>query len=182
MNALSVFLIKIANWKSLLSLIMLYIVFPAYLLKNAENKMNSLSGNEVGVIDLTWGYDPPKTLQMIADYSPEARTFYATSEMTIDIVYPIVYAFLFGILLTMLYRQSTWQWVHLLPFITMFFDFMENISIIYLLKTYPLQSQLFAMFCEICKLLKWISFGILILLIVIGLVRLLFRFLNKKTV
>ena len=182
MNSFSVFLIKNAHWKSLLFFIILYILFPAYLLKNAENKINSLSANKVGVIDLTWGYDPPKTLQMIANYSPEGRSYYATTEMTIDIVYPIVYAFLFGIILTMLYQHTTWKWVHLLPFVMMLFDFMENISIIYLLKTFPLQSQLFATICEICKLLKWISFVILILILIIGLLRLLFRFINKKLV
>ena len=39
MKALSLFLDRISNWKVLLVVIAIYISFPAYFLKNAEQRM-----------------------------------------------------------------------------------------------------------------------------------------------
>ena len=52
------FLNRIASGKSLLFLALLYVIFPAYLLKHAEQKINSLAGREIGIIDLTFGFHP----------------------------------------------------------------------------------------------------------------------------
>ena len=92
MIAISQFLNKISNWKSLLFFFLVYMAFNGYFLKNAEEKINSLSGNKNGVIDLTFGFNVEKTLGMVADYSAEARSYYARTELTTDLIYPIVYA------------------------------------------------------------------------------------------
>ncbi len=68
MKKLSDFLNRISNWKTLLITFAIYMVFNLVLLKNAESKINELTQKTVGVIDLTFGFNPPKTLQMIADY------------------------------------------------------------------------------------------------------------------
>lgn len=130
--------------------------------------MNGLAGKETGVIDLTIGFHPRKTLEMVADYGAEGRAYVAKVESTIDLVYPIIYAFLFAISLTLIYRGRTW--FPIIPFITMIFDFAENLCIITLLNSYPESSYTWAVFCEIFKLLKWISFGFIVLLMVYGLI------------
>lgn len=161
---------KVSNWKTFILFLILYIIFPGYILKNAEIKINELAGKEIGVIDLTMGFNPQKTLNMVADYGEEGRAYVAKVETTADIVYPIIYAFLFAIILTLIYRNKTWAWVSIIPFITMFFDFLENICIVTLLNSYPEQSSTWGTLCETFKLLKWVSFGIIILLIVYGLI------------
>lgn len=168
MNSLSRLLYRIAHWKTLLLFALLYIVFPAYLLKNAEQKINALSGKTVGVIDLTFGFNPQRSLQMVADYSEEARNYYASTELTTDIVYPLVYAFFFAIMLSMLYRNSPCRWVNVIPFVTMLADYLENIQIISLLKNYPQQSSNMAAMLEVIKMFKWLSFGCVILLVLTG--------------
>lgn len=169
MKILSTFLMRVASWKSLLLFFALYVLFPAYILKNTQNKINELAGKPVAVIDLTFGFNPQKTLMMVADYGDAARSYYAWTEMTTDIVYPVVYAFLFGIILTLLYRESSYAWVNLIPFICLLFDYLENINIFILLTTFPQQSLTIATLCEIFKLLKWLTFGAVILLILVGL-------------
>ncbi|MCF8239628.1 MAG: hypothetical protein K9I85_15805 [Saprospiraceae bacterium] len=164
---------RIANWKSLLIFLLLYLFFNGYVLKNSEAKINELAGDDVGVIDLTIGFDPQKTLDMVAAYGDTARAYYAQSEMTTDVAYPIIYAFLFGIILTLLYRNRSIARIHLLPFLTLLMDFAENINIITLLKSYPQQSYLIATLCEVFKLGKWLSFGLIILLVIYGLILLL---------
>jgi hypothetical protein len=170
MKTLSTFLDHISNWKSLIIFLAIYISFNGYILKNTENKINELAGKSVGIIDLTFGFNPQKTLRMTADYGDAARPFYARTELTTDLIYPIDYAFLFGIMLTLLYRKRPYVWVNILPFICLLFDYLENINIIILLKTYPDQSLVIAILCEIFKLMKWLTFGTSFLLIIFGLV------------
>lgn len=174
MRKIVAFFVRISNWKTFVLFLVLYTIFPAYILKNAESRIHELAGKETGVIDLTVGFNPGKTLDMVADYGAEGRAYVAKVESTIDIIYPIVYAFLFAIILTLIYRNRAW--VSLVPFVTMIFDFCENLCIITLLNSYPEQSYTWATLCEIFKLLKWVSFGIIVLLIVYGLIS---KWINK---
>jgi len=174
LKTLSLFLDRLSNWKILLVVIAVYISFPAYFLKNAETKINALSGKTIGPIDLTMGFAPQKTLQMVAEYSDEARAYYTTVETTLDIVYPIVYTLLLGIILSLLYRNKPYKpfgCVNLLPFISLVADYLENTTIVMMLNSYPKQSIVVATLCEIFKLVKWLSFAATILLIIYGLIR-----------
>ena len=67
----------------MLLIIAIYISFPAYFLKDAETRINILAGKTLGPIDLTMGFTPERTLQMVAEYGDEARAYYATVESTI---------------------------------------------------------------------------------------------------
>ena len=178
MNSLSAFLNRISNWKTLVGLILLYILFPAVFFKNAEEKMNALAGKELGPIDLTFGFNPTRTLQMVADYGDAGRAYYKQVEMIIDSAYPIVYALLFAVIITLIYSKLLRGPVHylnLVPFVAMFFDFMENFAIISLLSHYPEQSLFMASLCEVFKLFKWLFFALVLFLIVYGLIKMLFR-------
>lgn len=174
MKKLSIFLQHISNWKTLGLAFLIDMSFNVYFLKNAENKINALSGNTNGVIDLTFGFNPQKTLDLVAAYTPEARNFYAWTELTTDIIYPIVYAFFFGILLTLLFRNkpyAPYSLVNVLPFVSLIFDYLENFSIVALLKSYPAQSYTIAWICEAVKMIKWISIGLAMVFILYGLIR-----------
>lgn len=175
MKTLSNFLHRIANWKSLVVFLALYISFPAYFLKNDEAKINELAGKTVRIIDLTIGFNPQKTLDTVAAYGYDARAYYARTEMTTDVAYPIVYAFLFGIILSLLYRNTSYARVNTLPFVMLLFDYAENICIVNLLQSFPQQSVTVATLCEVFKLLKWVVFGSIIVLIVWGLIRTLWK-------
>ena len=172
MTAFINFLNRMANWKTLVFLLLLYISFPSYWFKNAETTINKLAGKPVGPIDLTFGFNPTRTLQMVADYGPEARAYYARTELTTDLIYPIVYSFLLAVILTMLFRNKPYKpfaWVTLLPFASLVFDYLENATIVTMLNTYPNQSVSMAVPCEVFKLLKWLSFGLTIGFILYGL-------------
>ena len=177
MKALSQFLNRIANWKSLLVFVTLYFFFAGYVFKNAEIKINELAIKTIGVIDITFGFNPQQTLDMVAGYGDAARAYYAQIEMTADVVYPIVYAFLLGIILTFSVRNKQNNWLNVLPFSTLVFDYAENINIVTLLNTFPQQSMTVAILCEIFKLLKWLSLGVIVLIIVYGLIM---KLLNRS--
>ncbi|MBD2701456.1 hypothetical protein IC229_12465 [Spirosoma sp. BT702] len=170
MNSLFNFLNRIATWKTVLPLLVLYVSFPAYWLKNAEDTINQLAGKRIGPIDLTFGFNPARTLAMIADYGPAARSFYARTELTTDVIYPLVYSTLLSLLLTMLFRNKPNRLFIGLPFFTLLLDYLENAAIVTLLNTYPTQSTGVAVLCEVVKLAKWLSFGVVIGLIGYGLI------------
>ena len=183
MNTLALFLNRIASWKSLVVVVILYVSFPAYFLKNAEETINQKAGKIIGPIDLTLGYNPERTLQMVSAYGPDARDYYANVEMTVDVVYPLVYALLFGIILTLLFRKKSYAppiWANVLPFAMQCFDYLENVSIIILLKSFPDVSNGVAIFCEIAKLIKWLLAAATLGLIVYGLIRLVMSKLQEK--
>jgi hypothetical protein len=160
---------RIANWKTLIVLLALYVSFPAYWLTNAEATINQLAGKPIGPIDLTFGINPARTLAMVAEYGPAARAFYARTELTLDLIYPLVYSWLLAVLLMMLFRNKTNRLI-LLPFFTLVADYLENIAIVTLLTTYPTQSIAVAVLCELVKVAKWLSFGGSIVLIGYGLI------------
>jgi len=172
METLHQLLNRIASTKSFLVLLVIYLLFPAYILKNAEATINELTGKSIGPIDLTFGFNPSKTLQMVADYGEKARAYYAQGEMTMDVIYPIIYTFLFAVILTLLFRNKPYtpfRYVNLLPFVTILFDFIENVFIVMLLYRYPEQSMIVAVLCEIAKLLKWLSLAPVVFAVLYGL-------------
>ncbi len=143
-KTLADFLNRVASWKSLLLFLALYLFFSGYVFKNAETRINELAGKPIGIIDITVGFNPQKTLNMVAGFGDAGRAYYAKTEMTADLAYPVVYAFLFGIILTLLYRNQSKARVNVLPFIMMLLDYGENINIITLLYTFPRQSMILA--------------------------------------
>jgi hypothetical protein len=178
MQTLSNFLNRISNWKTLTITLVLYLLCAVVWLKNAETKINELAQKTVGIIDITLGFNPQKTLEMVRDYGEAARAYYARTEMTLDVLYPIVYTSLFCIVLTLLFRNKSYKpfkYVNLVPFVVMVFDFLENISIVTLLKTFPNTSETVLFLCEIFKMGKWLSLGVMMIFVVYGLIRLVLK-------
>ena len=173
--SLSTFLYRIASWKTLLLAVILYVPFPAYILKTLEANMNVLAGQALGPIDLLFGYDPAKIQQMVAAYGAEGRAIYAQGELTADLAYPLIYTFLFCLILSLLFRSrpyAPFQLVNIMPVGILLFDLLENCCIVYLLKTYPTASDTVASLCSIFTNLKWAVSLLVVGLIVYGLVRL----------
>lgn len=174
MNAFIAFLYRLASWRSLGVVTALYLTFPLYFLKNAEERINALSGKKVNIIDLTMDYDTERTRQYLSDYTLEARAYYAQVEATVDVAYPLVYAFLFALILALLFRRSRFgvpDWVVVLPFVIQLLDYTENFFIYQLLTQYPDFSEGLLIGCEVAKVLKWGGVLVIIGLIVYGIVR-----------
>jgi len=182
MKKLSDLLDRFSNWKTLIITLAIYMVFNLVLLKNAESKINELAQKTVGVIDLTFGFNPQRTLAMVAEYGDAGRAYYANTEMTTDVVYPIVYTLLFCIILTLLFRNKSYKpyaFINLLPLGVLIFDLLENITIVTLLKSFPNSSEMVAIICEIIKMLKWTTSGLVLIAIFYGLIMLGLKSIKK---
>ena len=137
--------------------------------------MNAFAGSTIGPIDLLFGYNPARINEMVAAYGQDGRAVYASGELTIDIAYPIIYTFLFCLILSLLFRKRVYahfRLVNVLPVGILVFDLLENVCIVYLLKNYPAASSGVASICSVFTNLKWVVSFVVLGLVVYGLVRL----------
>ncbi|GAB3320993.1 hypothetical protein GCM10027299_14870 [Larkinella ripae] len=175
-RALSAFFYRIASWKTLLLGILLYLPIPIFILGPLEKQLNAFAGYEIGPIDLLmFEFNPAKIQQMVADYGPEGRALYTQGVLIGDTIYPIVYTFLFCLILSLLYRKRPGSLVNVFPMLMPGLDLIENALIVTLLQSYPAPLPTVAVWCSVVGTLKWTAFAVTVLLAVYGLMRLLAR-------
>ncbi len=151
-----------------------YVIFPALLLPRAEMAINQAAGKPVGIIDLGIGFDLAKMQQQVADYGEVGRNLYRRTELTLDILYPVAYAFFFSLILSLLMDSlpldSALRRWNVLPFVMLVFDLVEDIFIVMMLSSYPDWSDTTAMLCAVFRLLKWATFAAIagLILILVG--------------
>ncbi len=138
-------------------------------------QFRSLSGG-VSTLDVQFAYFPDQAIQWINNFSSQARSFYLLIEWSADLLFPITYAMLFGLLLAVLLKTSVtegnaYRNLALLPFFMMAADYSENITISLLLLTYPhFLPVLLSWLAAAASFLKWLFGGLVILSLLISLV------------
>jgi hypothetical protein len=146
--------------------------FAGFLLPLIQGIMQDGQGG-VTPLDLMMFSTPAEIFAMIARYD---IVFYRNVELTVDIIYPIVYLFFFGLLLSWLFQRgfasnSPIRKLNVLPVGAWFFDLLENITIVILLSIYPdSQPTGLAWILIILTHIKWLFAGASILLILVGLI------------
>jgi hypothetical protein len=184
MNRFVPFLYRIANGRILIFLAIINLIFPLYLFKNAKEYRDALSGTPLSIIDTRLAYSPEQTRTLLHAYTPEVRQYYAQTEMSLDMAYPIAYAFFFTLILALLFKKNRFglpAWVVVIPFVAMLFDFAENVFIYKLLTDYPKISNLNVHLCEIAKTGKWLCFFPILALVIYGLIKHVSRLFYRKT-
>jgi hypothetical protein len=181
---LSAFLDRLATGRNVLIFLGLDVLFNALILPAAQKRIEAASGG-LGPIDLVFFYAPQKALEMVAAYGEAGRAFYRLVELTADILYPLTYAFAFGLLITWLFKRafagtSFLQRLNVLPFVAMAFDFLENAGIVTLLSLYPAQPAAVALITSLFSAVKWALAFASIALILVGLAGWLARKISGK--
>jgi hypothetical protein len=167
---------RLTNWKTVLIIFLVAVVgFNAILFPWRSGRMQSLAGRQVGIIDTMYAYNPDQVYEKIPAYGEEGRQFYALTEFTIDLVYPILYNLFLMLTMALIFRQafsgdSVWQRLRFLPLAVWISDYAENTCITILLLNYPQRLDVLAWISSFFSTAKW-SLGVASLaLIVIGLI------------
>jgi hypothetical protein len=145
-------------------------VFPPVI-----RRLNTLAGQELGLIDAQFSYSPQQVYQMEAAYGPEGRPLYILTTLIADTLFPLDYALLMGIFIVLTYRVAfpafglvrTLVW---LPVVTALMDLLENTGIMLLLATFPQQVSLLAQATSFFTSLKWIFLSLSLVLVVAGVI------------
>ena len=148
--------------------------FAGFLLPLVQGLMQGGQG-DIQPLDLMAFATPDKFFEMIGRYGDANRIFYRNVELTVDIIYPIVYLFFFGLLISWLFKRgfapsSPMRKYNIVPLGAWFFDLLENITIVILVSVYPSQPIALGWLLTIVGSIKWIFAGASILLILVGLV------------
>ena len=126
-------------------------------------------------MDMQFFSTPAKLFAMVESYGEFGRPFYRSVELTVDILYPVIYMLAFGLFISWLFQrgfkpESKMQKWNALPVGIWLFDMLENLGIVTLLSTFPAQMTAVAWLTTIFTMVKWMFAGASMLLIVVGLV------------
>ncbi|MBK8784420.1 MAG: hypothetical protein IPO22_22080 [Anaerolineales bacterium] len=157
-----------------LILLALDVFFAGFLLPLIQGIMQGGQGG-IQPLDLMLFANPEKIFGMIEKYGEFGRPFYRNVELTVDILYPIVYLFAFGLLISWLFQRgfastSPMRKYNVIPLGAWFFDLLENIVIVTLLSIFPAQPAGLAWVFVFLNTAKWVFAGASILLMLVGLV------------
>src|SRR3990172_5003926 len=99
---------KLRSWAKgwlVFILFLLDVAFVGFIMPIAAALMKGDAGGP-GPIDLQFFYTPAKVYGMIEAYGEYTRAFYRNVELTVDIIYPIVYTLFFSLLITWLFKRG----------------------------------------------------------------------------
>ena len=155
-------------------LMLLDMFFMGFVMPLIGGLMKSGTGLEQP-LDLMFFSSPEKTFAMIERYGEFGRPFYRNVELTVDIIYPIIYMLAFGLLISWLFQRgfksdSKMQKLNVFPVGAWFFDLLENLGIVTMLSMWPSQPSVLAWLTTIITMIKWVFAGGSMVLIVVGLV------------
>lgn len=174
---------KWASWKSVLfffALQMLFnlVIMPAFSGSNQHN---------LPTLDLQFTYTPERAYEIISAYTPKMRQAAAFTRLTLDIIYPVVYAMMLSLLLTLTFRRGFApypfaDWAVFIPWGGVLFDYLENICFATIFLSYPQEYDWVAQLGAIFTPIKWTLIGISFLLALLGGVKWAFKKKQKHPI
>jgi hypothetical protein len=171
---------KLTNWKTVIVLVILILPFNVFIFPTRSAKLRELAGKNVPTVDSMFAYTPTQVYDVISDYGEQGRQHHAVTELTADLVYPILYSLLLGLLVTLIFRRayastSFMRNLWLLPFVAALTDYGENATVATLLLRYPQKLTGVAWAASLFTTAKWVLVGASFILMVVGLVALLVK-------
>lgn len=125
-------------------------------------------------LDAMFFATPDKLFAMLEQYDEYNRAFYRNVELTVDIVYPIVYLFFFGLALSWPFQRgfapgSPMRKFNVAPLGAWFFDLLENLTIVALISIFPSQPAALGWLLFLFSSVKWLFVFASIALVLVGL-------------
>ncbi|MFK7935923.1 MAG: hypothetical protein AB8G22_20590, partial [Saprospiraceae bacterium] len=97
-------LASLANWKVMLPLTAIYLLFAAYLFPKYAAEMQTIAGKEVAILDIQTSYDLDAVNTLFTDLKAEGRALYHFVTSKVDMIYPLVYGCWMVLLLVMTWK------------------------------------------------------------------------------
>ena len=182
---LSNLLIRLANGRTLLILFLLFILTTSVIFPLMSSLIEDPAG-ELEKIDTKLYYTSEELYEIMEHYGDQDRRVYALSHLTADVLFPLVYASFFGLLIAYIFQrafpQDSWvQLLNLAPFVLLIFDLIENLGVVILLLAYPTQMGGLACVTGMVTSVKWMLAGITVALPLVGAVVWFFRNISGRS-
>ena len=160
---------KVANFRSIISMCIIYLIFPLYLLP----KIINTGSTGTPPLDLLFWYNHDTLYQMMTNYGEAARNKYIIGLLTVDIVYPIFYGTLLAMIMALIIKKLPITFpkkIIFIPYIVVVFDLIENSGLVFLLSTYPTRHNVIADIVGFVTATKWSVFVITVMFIIYAIV------------
>jgi hypothetical protein len=173
MKKIVVFLQDHSSGKLVLSFFVLTMVVYMAMLLYTIPIVNSFAA-EMKLFDLSpMGYSTSYAISLLETLGVNGRSKYLIVQLPIDFVYPALFAITYSLLLTWsfnkyLNKNSKLYYLVTIPIFVGFFDYLENVLIISMLKSYPNVSQVVVELSSLSTILKSISTSIFFVILILS--------------
>ena len=148
----------------------LMVIFMVAILPHEAQRYASVS-NQLPAPDTQVFYTADWLHQLARDLGEEGRMFYILSRLRFDIIWPLVFAFFFFSSIALLFHKSPFKkYLIALPVFALAFDYLENSFVSIVFWIYPTTIDILATLAALFTLFKWLSIGITVVVILIGLI------------
>lgn len=130
---------KIVSWKVILLLTIVFLTFTLYIFPLYGAKIN-ISEGEFNSLDARLCYSFAQVEELFTAMGEEGRATNQFISGVIDMIYPLVYGALFVLLLIKLTSNLVYKnikWIISLPILVVIVDYLENFSVLQLLRNFP---------------------------------------------
>lgn len=159
-NSLSSFILHRCNGYIVIVLFVCYLLFPTYILSNAEKELTAMAGLNP-VLDLKFFYSSDDVSQSLQALGETGRAEYSFIEKVIDPIYMLAYSLFFSFLIAFSIKkikpQRNFNFMIVLPFIVAFCDLIENIFLITIINNFPSVNNFVVAVSSIVTSIKWIA-------------------------
>jgi hypothetical protein len=158
-----------------------FIIFIFLVIMNGINVPNVIAARAgytgsipMFTLDVLPGYSPAYLAEVLSTYGEAGRSAYATSLMTLDMLFPISYGVFFALLVRRMYLNlnvpvGLVNAMIAMPLLSMVLDWIENSTFVYLISVYPVQPLAVAQFVSLVTLIKVSLYALTIISLVFGL-------------
>ena len=131
------------------------------------------------------GYDLNYVSKLFSSLGENGRKTYLTNQIPVDMVYPLLFALTYCLLFAYFLKKidkliAPFTYLCLLPIIAGIADYLENIGIITMLKSYPDLTEITVKTTNSFSLIKSISTSVFFIALIIVLIILGFKTINRK--
>ncbi|NNL15896.1 MAG: hypothetical protein HKO81_04560 [Flavobacteriaceae bacterium] len=186
MKRLIKFIEKNISGKKVLGLFILTNLVYTFMLTVTIPKTMEFS-NGMKLLDMMpTGYDLNYVSELFTSLGENGRLTYLTNQIPVDMIYPLLfglsYCLLLGYFLKKLNKlNSPYNYLCVIPIIAGIADYLENIGIITMLKNYPELKETAVYTTNIFSVIKSISTSIFFIALIVILITLGIKVLNRKT-
>ena len=146
------FIERVASFPVLALLVLLSILFPAVLFP--------LHGLEdIKPLDLYFSYSPDQVYTYLATLGAQGRENYTRMLLTSDMAFPVIYSLALSTALLLVLRKLLplgSAWLCLFPFLIVIADWLENLSLVMIMRKFPEQSDKIVAFASAFTSMKWV--------------------------
>ncbi len=152
----------LTSWKMIAALAVAFLFFMLYLFPTFQADFNQIAGVEVKSLDTRLFYNASDVLALFEALGEQGRAKLLVFSGVADMIYPLVYGSMFYLLLRKLAGPfgSRLRLLSYLPVATVVFDYIENASILIMLRVFPAISETQALIGSAATSLKWGFLGL----------------------